>query len=201
MNCEMIGQLLLLQDSGEISEAQQQELAQHLNDCSACRQLKGDLVSLRKTFIIEASRYPGPSRHTLTVIRKAARRQHAPKPWIWAHPWPVALAAAASLALCLTTLRFSIMPRSIAHDTSGQVPLATEIIPLIALITGNEAGQLTMEGDETELTVLANELLRLQDMAVEWPGEKMDTPTLPEDYQPTTLLWHNIPGPQFERCG
>ena len=134
-------------------------------------------------------------------IRKAAQRQHAPRSWMWAHSWPVALAAAASLALCLTTLRFSIMPRSIAPDTSDQGSLATEIIPLIAIITGQEPIQLTIEGDETELTVLANELLRLQDMAVEWPGDKMDSPTLPEDYQPTTLLWNNNHGPQFERCG
>jgi|GEM_PF-1419120 hypothetical protein len=203
MNCADIEKLILLQDSGEISEDQEQELITHLNNCEICCGNSSNLASLRKTFTSEARHLPEPSQKTFTIIRKAAKRHHNPKARPFSIPWPLALAlaTAASLTLCLTTLRFSIGPSLNLPAPIVQNSHAIEIIPLIAYITGTEPVQFTMEGDDAELTVLANELLRLQDMAIEWPGDKMDTPTLPEDYQPTTLLWNNIPGPQFGRCG
>jgi len=201
MNCADMEPLVLLQDSGEISEAQKQELVKHLSACSACRQQNTDLAFLRKTLSDGAQNLPEPSQQILAHIRTAAQHRYSPKMSIWTRPWPIALAAAASLALCLTSLRFFVSSSSVISTRSTQSKDAIEIIPLIAMITGTESIQLTMEGNETDLTVLANELLRLQDMTLEWPKEKMDTPTLPEDYQPTTLLWNNIRGPQPERCG
>jgi hypothetical protein len=201
MNCADIEKLILLQDSGEISRDQERELATHLKNCERCCGISSNLASLRKTFATETRHLPEPSQQTLAIIRKAAKRHHHPKQWPFSSPWPLALATAASLALCLTTLRFSIGPSLHLPAPIVQNSHAIEIIPLIAYITGTEPVQFTLEGDDAELTVLANELLRLQDMTIEWPGDKMDTPTLPEDYQPTTLLWNNIPGPRSGRCG
>ena len=197
MNCPQIEPLVLLQDSGEISEDQQQELASHLNTCADCRKLKTDLDRLRQTLHEGAHDLRGPSRHTLTLIRKAAKRRRSPAPWVMSAPWRIALATAASLILCLTTLQFIHSPPPPADQPS----LATEIIPLIAIITGSESGHLALEGENTELTVLANELLRLQEMSFEWPVDKKESPIPPEDYQPTTLQWNNSPGSLSGRYG
>lgn len=194
MNCTDMASFVLLQDSGEILPSQQQELDEHLITCAACRTLKADLGILRNTLRAEANQRTGPSRQTLTLIRKAAQRRTSP--WVISAPWRIALATAASLALCLTTLRFSMSPT----PPAAQAAMATEIIPLIAIITGVDHGRLTMEGDDTELTVLANELLRLQEMAIDWPVEKTESPTPHEDYQPTTLLLNNSHGSLSGRC-
>ena len=201
MNCEEIEQLVLLQDSGEISADQAQILLHHLSHCPACRKFGDDLLSLRGELFTASCRDAEPSQKALVSIRKAAKQHHSSQVRIFSHPWPIALAAAASLILCLTTLRFSALHSAKLPLITAQDSLATEIIPLIAMITGTEINQVTMDGDEPELTVLANELLRLQDMAVEWPGEVNDTLIPPEDYQPTTLLWNNIPESLSGRYG
>ncbi|MEI6167473.1 MAG: zf-HC2 domain-containing protein [bacterium] len=196
MNCTDMASLVLLQDSGELLPGQQRELDEHLSTCGACRMLKADLGILRNTLQAEASQRTGPSRQTLTLIRKASKRGTSPAPRVISAPWRIALATAASLALCLTTLRFSISPT----PPAAQAALATEIIPLIAIITGVDHGLLTMEGDDTELTVMANELLRLQEMAIEWPVDKYESPTPHEDCQPTTLLLNNSRGSLSGKC-
>lgn len=201
MNCMDIEPLILLQDSGEISDIQQQKLIMHLENCAACRKLSADLGLLRKTIRDGSNIHTGPLPSTLAHIREAATGHHTPKMWIFTHPWPVAFAVAASLLFCLTTLRFVVAPPALAPTIAAQASHATEIIPLIAMITGMEPRQLPLEGDDTELTILANELLRLQGMAVEGSDEKTDSTTQPEDYQPTTLLWNNIPGSPSGRYG
>lgn len=203
MNCTDAEQLILLKDSGEISDIQVQTLVEHLSGCAACCELTGDLDSLRKTMKAGSINLPAPSRQTISRIRKVAKRQANNTPWIMSYPWPTVLAAAASITLFVSILRFSPGLSSVAPLTltAGSGSHAIEIIPLIAMITGSEESPLIMEGDETELTVLANELLRLQDMPTEWPGDKTEATILPEDYQPTTLLWNNTPGPLSGRYG
>ena len=196
MNCTEMATLVLLQDSGEITPGQQQALDEHVRTCAACQKLKADLGVLRHTLQAEASHLPGPSPRTLSLIRKATAHRPAPAFRLISTPWRIALATAAGLALCLTTLRFGLAP----GQPAAQAELASEIIPLIALITGNDDGVLPLKGDDAELTILANELLRLQDMSSEGTTEQRESATPHEDYQPTTLLWNNNPGSQSERC-
>ncbi len=199
MNCVDMEPLILLMDSGEISETQKRVLMKHLSECQACRQQNTDLATLHQCLRTHVLHPAGPSRQTLDHIRQAAQRPSSAKVWL-RHPWPIAIAAAASLALCLTTLHFSQGPSVKTPALVSQKGHAVEIIPLIAMITGTGITPLVTESNETELTVLANELLRLQEMAIDWPGDKMEIPTPPEDYQPTTLLWNSIPGPLSGRC-
>jgi len=201
MNCADAELLVLLMDSGEISTAQHHDLVDHLKDCEACRTLSREMASLRQTYATETDPHPGPSQQTLTRIRKAAKQHHTRRFQIIHHPWPIAIAAAASLIFCFATLRFANTSPPRVPALSAQGSHAVEIIPLIAMITGREPNQITMEGDETELTVLADELLRLQDMAIDWPGETKDSLILPEDYLPTTLQWNNTHGSLSEIYG
>ncbi len=201
MNCTDIEKLILLQDSAEISRTQQQELITHLNSCTDCQQRQAELRLLRELLSATTQAHLGPTPKTLTTILNAAQRKQSPKPWIVQHLWPITLAAAAGITLCLTTLTFLSGPRAIAPGNTAQKTLAAEIIPLIAMISGTDPSQINTETDDTELTVLADEFLRLQDITLDGPAEINETTTLPEDYQPTTLLWNSSPGLLSERYG
>jgi len=201
MNCSDMETLLLLQDSGEISDAQRLELAQHLNGCAACLELRADLASLRKTLRTKSLYQPGPSQEVLKSIRDAAELQITRKRWMSARPWRMAVAAAACLAICLTTTRFLFVSPKVALEPLPRNSLATELIPLVAIIMGTETEPLLATSEDSSLTILANELLRLQGMTVELPDEKGDDLIQPGDYPPTTLLWNNTPESQFGRCG
>ncbi len=195
MNCSNMEQLVLLKDSGEISRDQEQELMMHVEVCSECRKATDDLGLLRNTYIAATLALPGPSQEAIGRILKAAKGRPSAATWLWSHPKTVALAAAASLIFCLTSTYVSKAPSLIKPIASAHNINATEIIPLIAMITGTEPSLLTMEGEESELAVMASELLRLQDMNMEGTADRIDEAILSEDYQPTTLLWNNTPVP------
>ena len=202
MNCTDMEQLVLLQDSGELTPDQRQTLEEHLARCQPCRECKTGLVHLHVTLAAAMDQQPSPSREKLDRIHRAAvQHHHRPIMRVITQPWPVALAAAACLAFCLTTLRFSAVHQTTTHGTATPAELATEIIPIIALITGSESILQDQDGNETDITILANELLRLQDVAIDVPTEKTETFTLPEDYQPTTLQWNSSPEFLPERYG
>lgn len=201
MKCTDAGQLILLQDSGEISVLQQDALAQHMATCTACRQFSADLTRMRALITCSKHEWPGPSSQALLNIRLQAQKPRTLTPRILAHPWPIALAAAAGLILCLTVLRFSVLPLPAPNTQAGPGELASEIIPLIALITGNDTSAMSLEEGDAGLTALANELLRLQDPAGEWSEDTPGSITLPEDCHPTTLQWNNTRGLQSGKCG
>lgn len=201
MKCTDAGQLILLQDSGEISALQKEALAQHRETCATCRQFSEDLVNMRTLISGSKPEGLGPSAQLLFNIRHQAQQPRTPTPSILTHSWHIALAAAAGLILCLTILKFTWLPLPTPDTQAGQGGLASEIIPLIALITGNEASAISLEEGDAGLTALANELLRLQDPAGEWSDDTPESITLPEDYLPTTLQWHNTLGLQSGRCG
>lgn len=201
MKCSNVEHLILLQDSGELSSQQAQMLTQHMASCPSCRQYAADLPRLRVLMASDGAILPTPSSHTLLNIRQAAGKPRSLPLRIFTHPWPIALAAAAGLILCLVIPRLFSLPTPAINAYSKQNTLATEIIPLIALITGNAPAQLSQEEDDSGLSTLANELLRLQEASGDVADDALEGLTPPEDYQPTTLQWHSTRAPLSGRYG
>ena len=77
---------------------------------------------------------------------------------------------------------------------------ATEIVSLVALVMGNEGSQASYS-DESDMTILADQLLILQGMKMDSQIDLMDDFTSLEDNQPTTLQWNSISGPRPEKRG
>lgn len=199
MNCSDMHNMLLLQDSGEITDSERQELAAHLNDCAACRALRADLAVLRRALNASPVAQSGPSQDVLGAIRKAAGEHRFKSRWQMGHPWRAALSAAAGLVICLTGVRFLNAPSSLSGVKSAGSGVATEILPLSAIVMGSEADLDSYSGD-TELEVLADQLLILQGMKVDARDDLMDESSQPEDSQPTALQWNSIPEPRSGKC-
>ncbi|MEI6516208.1 MAG: hypothetical protein WCO77_09525 [bacterium] len=126
MHCNEIQNLILLEDSGEITAGQRQPLAGHLEACADCRALKTELASLRQTLgTADLSRIT-PSRKVLETIQTAARKPHPRFHWHLAQPWKVALATAASLTLCLT----GVQVMNSRQATSNIEALAEQLVIL-----------------------------------------------------------------------
>jgi hypothetical protein len=201
MNCTDFEKLILLEDTSEISREQQQALEVHLASCTDCQKVKTDLALLKNRFALATTGHSGPSQLTLSRILNAAQPHQPRKTWFIQHRWPLALAAAACLALCLSTLQFTRVPHPIIPCANDQTSLASEIIPLIAMVTGIEPEQLIGTVNDSEITILADEFLRIQDITLDYPADISDSTTLPEDYQPTTLQWNSNRELLSGRCG
>lgn len=203
MNCNEFEKLALLEDSGELSRTQQDLLRNHLLGCDSCRRFRAVLSPLRQGLQAGglAQATPTPSPAVLKSILDAAERHNRRNPWALNIPWQGVLAAAASLALCLAGLRF-LSPGPLGHASPGvaKVQAATELIPLVALVMGGEASLEAYNG-ESEMSVLADQLLILQGMKVETREDLRDELSPLEDSQPTTLQWNSSPELHPERCG
>ena len=198
MNCTHIEKLILLQDSGELSGRQRQDLNGHLAECAACRQSRADLHLLRQVLKEAPASLGFPAPEILKSTREAAARHALRTPRSLSIPWRGILAAAASLAICLTSLKFIATP-SVAPSLADH-SAATEIVPLVAMVMGNESSQENYS-DESDMTILADQLLILQGMKVDSRNDLMDDFTSLEDNQPTTLQWNNNSEPHPEKCG
>jgi hypothetical protein len=198
MNCTQIENLILLQDSGELTGRQRQDLDRHLVECPACRQSQADLSLLRKVLKETPASRTSPSPAILESLRAAAERHALRTPRQLSIPWRGILAAAASLAICLTSLNLMTIHRA-APALAKNSP-ATEIVSLVALVMGNEGSQASYS-DESDMTILADQLLILQGMKMDSQIDLMDDFTSLEDNQPTTLQWNNNSEPHPEKCG
>jgi hypothetical protein len=199
MNCTQIENLILLQDSGELTGRQRQDLDRHLAECPACRQSQTDLSLLRKVLKDTPASRTSPSPAILESIRTAAERHTLRTPRQLSIPWRGILAAAASLAICLTSLKFMAPHQPTSARVTGD-SVATEIVSLIALVMGNEEFDASYS-NESDMTILADQLLILQGMKVDSRTDLMDDFTSLEDNQPTTLQWNSNSGPRPEKCG
>jgi hypothetical protein len=186
MNCEAARTSLLLQDSGELPGNELPPLLNHLKSCRPCRDFQVELESLRHALACQAAALPGPSPRVMGTIRAAARECHPAPRWMMRPYWKSALAAAAGLLLCLAGIRL-LAPGSRDHAS----PVATEILPLAALIMGIDAYEEPSSG-YSDLAALANQLLILQEMTTEFSDDDTANEFIsPEDNLPTTLQWHN----------
>jgi anti-sigma factor RsiW len=119
MNPSQLEQLLLLEQSGELSPAQQRQLDAELAASPAARQARAQLRGLANAIPVPAAR-PAPA----AAARIAARLAQAPKP-AFAPAWKSALAAAAALALLLGVRSFQ-GPRSTPADSPATEIAAAE---------------------------------------------------------------------------
>lgn len=196
MNCDKAQLLLLLQDSGELPDRQAPALSTHLKDCAACRAYQDDLALCKQVLASTPPAVSSSSREVMAVIRAAASlatRQHPH--WALTPYWKSVLAAAAGLMLCLAGLRL------FAPGHHGKaLPVATEILPLAALIMGGD-DYVEPAAGTSDIAALADQLLILQEMKTEFCDETPDDIMLPEDTLPTTLQWNNTPESRHGKCG
>lgn len=183
MTCDDIRNWLLLQDSGELPEAQRLLLVQHCEACSSCRALQEELDLLHR-MAASGRVKAGPSAQVMAAIHTAALQECARKP-IVAPYWKVALAAAATLLLCLTGLR-----QVGFHGTRGET-IATEIVPLSALVMGHDLEPDSLFTGETDMAILADQMLILQGMKEDSLEEVFNEVISPEDSHSTVPQWNS----------
>jgi hypothetical protein len=105
MNCEKAQKLLLLDDSGELSEHIYPLLQKHMRGCEPCREFQHILGETRET--VEA--VEGPSEKVLQNIRREARilaptNKHQ-KTLYWKPAFAMAAAALIGLGLFFSSVR------------------------------------------------------------------------------------------------
>lgn len=198
MNCNEIEKLVLLRDSGELPLPRQQELESHLRDCPACRRLQDTLLTVRQEIRTSPVFRSEPAQAVLASIRIAAQAHSRRQPMAMPIPWRGLLAAAASLMLCLAGM--AIFTRGPAGVPVAKGRTATEILPLAALVMGNETTTETYTG-KSENDAVAEQLLRLQGMTVYTLEDLINDFSSPEDSRPTTLLWNSSCEPRPGRYG
>lgn len=140
MNPAQLEQLLLLEQSGELSPARQRQLDAELAASPAARQARAQLRGLANAIPSPAAP-PAPA----AAARIAARLAPAPKP-AFAPAWKSALAAAAALALLLGVRSFqgsrsapapadsSLAAAPAAEDEEWTDPLEAEFSELESLL-------------------------------------------------------------------
>lgn len=196
MNCMEFEKLILLQDSGELADRQRDALAGHLAGCGDCQRKQSDLALMRNAMRLSSVSAPSPA--VMETIRVAAHRHTMRNPRKLSPPWRGILAAAASVALCFASLRL-LTPRH-SGETMAANSAATEIVSLVALVMGNDTSLENYTG-ESEMAVLADQLLILQGMKMDARESPLDDLTSLEDSQPTTLRWNSRIGSRPEKCG
>jgi len=201
MNCIESIRAILLRDSGELTDDQIQILSGHLATCAECAAFASDL-SLAHQLIQDQRDIPtGPSPAVLEVIRKAADRQAASVYWTASPLWKVALAAAAGLAICLTGVRI-LPPAGVSQQAMAGIPcIATEILPLVALVMDDHDAMLDTYSGESDIGIVADQMLILQGVKAELQDDEITEPTSPEDTPPTVLRWNSSSGSQSETYG
>lgn len=197
MNCETCQNMILLQESGELPKREARLLADHLVECSACRHYQSDLMVMQK--VIPTLTHNGPSTAIMQSIRETAANDRRRFRWIIGRHWKTALATAAGLMLCLTGIRFAGAPESHRNGMATRNGIATEFMPLAALILDQDNIWDDNSGDSA-LTVLADKILLIQGMDVEKADEGGSDATLPGDNLPTTLQWNSSSALPPERC-
>jgi len=200
MNCKQSEKLILLKDSGELNGSDLLSLDGHLNVCSTCREFDSALSHLRLVVQREHDMPNGPSSSVLEAIQVAAGNKASRVHWTETPFWKVAMAVAAGLAVCLTGIRFLAPTQLIQQSPTEENSIATEIVPLVALVMGGNDSSLDNYSGESDLSILADQLLILQGMKVDAREDAMIESTSPEDNFPTTLLWNSNSESHPERC-
>ena len=169
MNCIEMRKLILLQDSGEISELQRLELESHLIGCPDCRQHLASLDWVRQAVKTVTPTRTSPSNKVMESIHEEARKHHTRFHWHLSLPWKAALVAAASLVICLSSVQ------------------------LFTRSPGQPGNTQSTTQDAADLEALTKQLLMLQEANMNAAEELADDFILLEDRQPTTLRGNNTP--------
>lgn len=192
-HCDKIRELILLEESGELSQDSSTELNLHLKECRACAQYRREIRT-----IINCGRnaLPGglPSEQTVNNIIARAGEQSG-EIVFFAHPWRIAAGIAAVLAVILSTYLAVYTPETQSGNTAFETG---DLHLMISLATEGELEMPFMDStgsDEAQLKELAGRLLKLQGFSLEESEEPEDITDL---FLPTVLQLHNTPGSPSE---
>jgi len=200
MNCKIFETLILLKDSGEVTESESRTLEEHLNTCKTCRDLAADLASLHQVLQNQQNMTHAPSSTVLETIRVTADERVTGIHWAIRPLWKVALAAAACFVVFLTGIRFMAPSLSKHRTPSPEYSIAAEIMPLVDLVMGESDSSADLYSGESDLTILADHMLILQGVKIDSGDDLFSEFIEPEDTLPTTLQWNNNSESRLEKC-
>jgi hypothetical protein len=202
MNCKAAERHILLQSAGEISISNARKLNLHLEQCQHCMEFAASLTMFQKMTsgnIIDA---PDPliakTLHAASKItlHTAPFRRH----------FQVSLLRIAATLILALGLWLSIR-NVIFNSTTSHLPPDTRLMDIsniIFAVTGSELWPDQAKGAQStgvNIEDLAQQILISQGMYVDFSEDLGESFNLPEELQPTTLLWNNIPAIHSEICG
>ncbi len=186
--CDEMRQLILLEDSGELTREKAGELGRHLAECSECDAYRNDvglLMQEGRSALPDAA----PSAEAVSsILEQAARPQNVVR---FPNLWRYAAAAAAVLVLLAGTYTALYNPADNPADTEGYGVDDLQIMVAFASDGSVEAPEQEGSADnEQQLKSLANTLLRLQGFTIEEEAEPEDITDL---FLPTALQSRSTP--------
>jgi hypothetical protein len=187
--CDKVKQLILLEDSGELTSNQAAELSQHIEQCPDCANYKSDLQTI---FSASKKALPdgAPSDKAIENILTHAESDN--NVVYFSNPWRIAAGIAAVFAVILSTYLAVYTPDTKSGGKTshgvGNVQMMVALASDGDVDTSNDETGLT---DEAKLQSLAEHLLKLQGFAV---GDQMEPEDITDLLLPTALQWRNTPG-------
>lgn len=188
-HCERMRNLLILQESGELTAGDAEELARHLDNCAECKAFRSDM-----TCIVENCRtcLPEhlPSDNTVNLVLEHAR---SGKPNIipFVRYMRTAAGIAALFAVMLSV--FFLADRRNASSPSGSDSGSGRMEIILALASGGEIqaeASVTADSEDEKLQALSKQLLLIQGFGFEETADPDDVTGL---FMPTALLSRNNP--------
>lgn len=182
--CDKIHELILLEDSGELSRDEAQELGKHLDKCPNCDAYRNDIGALMNE---SRSALPDgmPSEESVANVISFADSDKGSNVVFFTSPWRIAAGIAAVLAIALGSFLSVYPPNNTSSNDDGYGIGDVQIMVSLAsngdVTTPSEDSELT---DEAQLKALANTLLKLQGFEME---EREDTGDLTDLFLPTAL--------------
>jgi len=189
--CDKIRNLILLQDSGELTAGQEDELMKHIGQCPDCSSYRDDvstLIAEGRTALPDAK----PSRQAIEgILQNAGTRRGAVVHFV--HPLRYAAAAAAVLALLLGTYMALYTPD---HTSGGPAGYGVGDVQIMVALASDGSVNTSEEepgnSDEEKLHALADTLLRLQGFKMEEDEDR--SADITDLLMPTALLLRSTPG-------
>lgn len=203
MNCKRFHDLILLSETGEISQADARALAEHLAACPACREYG---VDAQRTVLAarQALRTGNPRPSTMDAIRARSAKGSGrvfefPQSALRTLAYAAVLFLAVGVGVC-----FIILPG--LRGDSGSARLRHDRIVAMSAIIGipaeeavrNEAAQKGKAAEEAALKAFARQLLIMEGM---WDEEPMDDAFSPAGgHSPTGLRSRSSGAPRTTEC-
>jgi hypothetical protein len=200
MNCHKVERMLLLQQAGELPARAQRRLQEHLTGCARCQEYRNELDRMRFA-AAGMDVATGPSPDTIRRIMAAAAARPAMAQRGTMRGWPMLAAAAVLAVLVAGATLLSLRPtRPPALAASAHSRFA-ELAGIVAMVMDRDAaGSESAAPALTDVRSLARQLLRLEGLTVEIPGDDGEPALTDGEHQPTTLRWHSTPADPSTGC-
>ena len=201
MNCGTI-ERLLLEQAAELTPRARRRVHEHVAECRHCQAYRDDLDRLRfaAAALLPATE-PAPA-VMRRIMNAAAARPAGRALWQPAVGWRALAAAAALVLLAGLAALVATRPAPPPTQTAGYRHLA-EPAGILAALMDREAE--TTEPVQTtlgqaDIHSLARQLLLLEGLTVEIPGEDGEAEITDVERQPTTLQWRSNPEVPSAEC-